>query len=192
MQHKDLTEFAKLMMILSEVFDGGKVPSELKMEIYFEALKGYDIEILKQGVTKIITTRVYPAFPKPGEIMAEISGKQEDKALLAWIQVIDAMKQHGPYQSVRFKDETIHAVVEFMGGWPALGDWTNQELVWKQKEFERLYGIMKERPGRLDHLPGLCEIDNSMKEYDIDKVIEIGDAPTRKMQIVYRRIDGGV
>lgn len=185
MQNNDLNKFAKLMMAISEVFDGGKAPSELKMEIYFQALKGYDIETLQRSMERMIATRIYPSFPKPGEIIQEIEGAKEDQALLAWGEVVEAIKHTGPYQSVRFKDPTIHAVIEFMGGWPTTGDWLEDELKWKQKEFERLYGIMKTRGTDKKYLPGICEISNGAKGLTgKDKVVLIGSEPTQ------RRIEG--
>lgn len=182
MQHRDLAEFAKLMMILSEVFDGGKVPSELKMEIYFEALKQYEIDSLKRAIERMIMVRVYPSFPKPGEIVQEIEGVKEDRAVIAWVEVVGAIRAVGPYQSVKFNDQTIHAVIEFMGGWPATGDWLEDELKWKQKEFEKLYAIMQIRGEKRSYLPGICEIKNEANGYPRrDKVIEVGKQETYKL-----------
>ena len=172
---KDAVRFAELMAVLAEVYDDGRPPNKIKTEIYFQALKQYDISTLQQAIEHIIKTRVFPSFPKPGEIVQEIESAKGDLALLAWTQVVTAIKRIGPWKSVRFGDPTIHAVVEFMGGWPAAGDWRDDELKWKQKEFERLYGVMKIRGEAVKYLPGLFEISNEANGYPgLDKPIAIG------------------
>ena len=133
------------MAVLAEIFDQGQEPSEFKIQLYFQALFGYEIEVIEKAAAAIIKSRVYPAFPKPGEIIREIEGTREERAVIAWGEVVDAIKRTGPYPSVAFSEPVIHAVIEFMGGWPATGDWLEDEIKWKQKEFERLYVIMRGR-----------------------------------------------
>ena len=186
MQQRDELKFAKLMAVLAEVFEGGTSPSKMKMEIYFQALKQYNINTLQQAIENIIKTRVFPSFPKPGEIVQEIESVKADLALLAWTQVVTAIKRIGPWKSVRFGDPTIHAVIEFMGGWSATGDWLEDELKWKQKEFERLYMVMKNRGKAVKYLPGLCETQNEANGYPgLDKPIAIGVDDGKK------QIEGG-
>ncbi len=43
MQPRDELKFAELMAVLAEVYDDGRPPSKLKMEVYFQALKGFEI-----------------------------------------------------------------------------------------------------------------------------------------------------
>ncbi len=149
------------MAVLSEIFDQGKEPTEFKIALYYQALIDYDIVAIEQAATAIIKGRVYPAFPKPGEIIQEIEGSKEDRAVIAWGELVEAIKKVGPYQSVNFGDPVTHSVIEFMGGWPATGDWLESEIKWKQKEFERLYVVMKARGGdEIKHLPGIHEMQN--------------------------------
>ena len=150
------------MAVLAEIFDQGQEPSEFKIALYFSALSGYEIEVVERAAAEIIKSRVYPAFPKPGEIILEIEGTGEDRAVAAWGEVVEAIKKTGPYPSVAFNDPTIHAVIEFMGGWPATGDWLQDELKWKQKEFERLYSIMKGRGKEVKYLLGIIETQNGL------------------------------
>jgi len=176
MQQRDELKFAELMAVLAEVFDGGTSPSKAKMEIYFQALKQYKIDTLKGAVERMVTTRIFPSFPKPGEIVQEIEGTKGDGALVAWVEVVRAIRTVGSWKSVRFGDPTIHAVIEFMGGWPATGDWLEDELKWKQKEFERLYVVMKNRGKTIKYLPGICETQNEANGYPgLDKPIAIGE-----------------
>jgi hypothetical protein len=148
------------MAVLAEIFDQGQEPSEIKIALYFTALSDYEIEVIERAVSAIIKSRVYPAFPKPGEIIQEIEGSKENQAIGAWGRVVDAIKYTGPYQSVNFGDPIIHAVIDFMGGWPATGDWLESEMKWKQKEFERLYAVIKARGSDTKYLPGIIEMQN--------------------------------
>jgi len=162
------------MAVLSEIFDQGREPSEFKIELYFQALVEYEIGVIERAAMAIIKGRVYPAFPKPGEIVQEIDGSREDLAVIAWGEVVEAIKRIGPYQSICFADPTIHSVLEFMGGWSACGDWLENEMKWKQKEFERLYAIMKDRGNHKKYLPGVCEIKNGADGFEVDPPIMIG------------------
>ena len=174
MKNQDKVRFAKVMVVLSEIFDQGREPSEFKIEIYFQALSEYEIGVIEKAATTIIKSRVYPAFPKPGEIIQEIEGSKEERAVSAWGEVVEAIKRTGPYQSVCFSDSTIHSVIDFMGGWPATGDWLESELKWKQKEFERLYTIMKDKGNNKKYLPGIQEIENGVKGFKFAPPIMIG------------------
>ena len=150
------------MVVLAEIFDQGQEPSEFKIALYFKALSDYGIEVIERAAMAIVKGRVYPAFPKPGEIIQEIEGTKENQAIDAWGKIVSAIRQIGPYRSVSFDDPTIHSVIEFMGGWPATGDWLEDELKWKQKEFERLYAIMKTSGRESKYLPGIHEMQNGL------------------------------
>lgn len=167
MTKRDHVEFARTMMALSEVFDGGREPSPLKVELYFRSLREYQIGDIKNAVSVMIRTRVFPSFPKPAEIIQEIIGTSEDRAVSSWIMVVDAIRRYGSYDSVSFDDPVIHSVVDVMGGWPKLCQEREDDLKWKQKEFERLYLVIAGRDGNHpEHLPGLIEMDNRARGYD--------------------------
>jgi hypothetical protein len=165
MQTADLKKFAVLMATLAEVFDAGKEVSKIKMEIYFKSLEKHPIEHISQAISNMINTRVYPSFPKPAEILQEINGRNENRATEAWLEVLEAVKRIGNYQSVKFADPVIHSVVQVMGGWDQLaGSMTLDEEKWKQKEFERLYQVMERRGDHPAYLPGYCEMQNGAKQ----------------------------
>lgn len=184
MESNDIMDFTKIMCVLSEVYGDGRPPSDLKNEIYFTALKQYSIDTLKHAIERMVTSRVFPSFPKPGEIIQEIEGAKEDHAVIAWVEVVGAIRRIGSYQSVAFADPTIHAVIEFMGGWPATGEWLEDDLKWKQREFERLYPIMKSRGCGKKYLPGICEISNGTHGYHgIDNPVLIGSECVKLLDV---------
>jgi len=178
MQHQDELKFAELMAVLTEVYDDGRPPSKLKMEVYYQALKGFDIMEIEKAVKGIIYSRGTASFPKPAEIIQEIRGTTSNQATMAWIEVLETVKRVGHYQSVRFFDPVIHSVIGVMGGWVRLaGSMTTDEEKWKQKEFEKLYEILSKYPRNKhpEYLPGLCEIQNAASGCEVkQEIISIG------------------
>ncbi len=156
----DYRKFAEVMAVLTEVFGDGKQPSKLKIDIYFKALEAHSIASVCAAVNQLVRERVYPTFPKPAEIIKLITGDTQDMALLAWTKVAKAIARIGTYSSVRFSDPVIHSTIEAMGGWVHFGTFTESEMVWKQKDFERHYGVMKSLKSHPLHLPGIHEIHN--------------------------------
>jgi len=167
------------MAALAEVFDDGRPPTKQKIEIYRQALNRYEIEEISKAVKILISERKFASFPKPAEIIDCVSGSKEEAALTAWHQVVDAVRRIGPYQSVSFPGIT-NMVIEEMGGWPATGEWREDELQWKQKEFERLYQALANRECTVRCLPGIHEIGNRAGGFeDQVGVVQIGGVGVR-------------
>jgi hypothetical protein len=159
MVERDAKQFAVIIASLAEVFSD-KEPSKNVISLYWMALKEYTIEQIQKAASDIIQGRVYPSMPKPAEIIEAIRGTQGDRATRAWIDVLRAVRRIGTYESVKFKDPVIHAVIEQMGGWSEMGNMLVDDEKWKQKEFERLYPIMEARGNHPDYLPGRLEVSN--------------------------------
>lgn len=176
MNIQDEKRFAEIMAALAEIFDNGKEPTTMKISLYYTALEGFTIEQITEAVKMMVRERVYPSFPKPGEIIEVIQGSQNDRAALAWTQVVDALISVGPYLSVEFKDHVIHSTINAMGGWIELGKVTNDELKWKQKEFESFYTIFSRKQDHPEYLPGSLEIENSARNFSqhIPERVKIG------------------
>ena len=175
MNSNDFTKFGEAMAILAEVFDNGKPVSKIKIDIYFRALQAHRIDSIRAAVSRMVMERVYPTFPKPAEIIRTITGDGQDMALLAWTKVIKAVARTGNYYSVKFSDPVIHSVIEVMGGWIKFGTFREDEMIWKQKEFERYYGIMRKLGSHPSYLSGICETQNSYLGLEHDsEIIRIG------------------
>lgn len=195
MQQQDEQKFAELMSVLTEVFDDGRPPSKLKMEVYYKALVQFDILSIEKAVKGLIFTRTTASFPKPAEIIQEIQGTASNRATLAWIKVIEAVRRIGNYESVQFDDPIIHSVFKFWGGWSVTvnDDWDESKLKWKQAEFEKLYATMSQDNSHPKYLPGKCEIDNAARGFDIKpEIIKIGfEIKAGQKQITSKTEPGG-
>lgn len=184
MKENDEEGFANILMMLAEVFEGGVI-SQLKVEVYFQALKQYDLSEIKRAAGNIIRERVYSSYPKPGEIAQEISGTKEDVATIAWLKALDGVKRIGNYQSVRFDDPIIHSVIEIMGGWEQLCLMETKDEKWRQKEFERLYTVIAAQPSNKHpkYLPGTSAMRNAEAGFpDHNKIVEIGAAGIKLLE----------
>ena len=169
---KNQKKFKELMATMGELYD--KPVTALLSTVYWKVLEPFSDDECEAAFKQVVLESKF--FPRPAELVEILQGKKTDQAAVAWIKVVEGIRQHGEYVSVSFDDPVIHAVIEFMGGWPSVGTWPVDELKWKQKEFERLYVIMQ-RGGKFpDHLPGVHELANGA---DVADVIMIGDRPKR-------------
>lgn len=153
--------FGEFILAIGEMFD--KEISDVLRQLYWNSLEPFTDEQCKKAFNEIILSSRF--FPKPVDIIEAIRGTQGNRATEAWIQTLNAIRRIGTYQSVKFDDPVIHAVIEHMGGWPEMGNMLVDEEKWKQKEFERLYPIMEARGNLPDYLPGREEISNTSKGY---------------------------
>lgn len=167
------------MAMMGELFD--KNVSSTLMEAYWKALEPYSDAEVETAFKRLVTTARF--FPKPAEVLEAINGPQVDQAVLAWQRVDKAVREHGPYESVQFDDAAIHGAIELMGGWVQFQNVHVDEWKWKQKDFERLYPIMKRRGNHPKYLPGIFEMENIGRGYKTDPPVQIGggEKPTLKL-----------
>jgi len=178
---KNEIKFREYMATLGELFDKPITP--LLTSLYWKTLEPFTDEECEGAIEEILLSAKF--FPKPAEFMERLRGKEQDKATVAWIKLVDGIRSKGPYRSVKFDDPVIHAVIEFMGGWPSTGDWLEDEMKWKQREFERLYGIMQGQRNYPKYLSGIVEMMNNANGYEIqEEVALIGNFEPVRLRIV--------
>jgi hypothetical protein len=152
-------QFVKYMISLGEIFS--KEITGTLLQFYWMVLKDFCEEEIKSAFNRATLTLKF--FPKPAELLEIIQGNQNDKAMIAWEKVFNAIGRIGPYQSVVFDDPVIHSTIELMGGWIELGNITTDEIKWKQKEFEKIYLVMVRKKKHPEHLAGIGEKENFKK-----------------------------
>lgn len=161
--------FKQYMTALSEIH--GKELSTLLNSLYWKTLEPFTDAECEQAFKELVFSTKF--FPKPADFLEILRGKIDEQGTRAWIQVVEAVRRHSNYESVRFADPVIHSVIEFMGGWGKTRDWTDSELKWKAKEFEKVYGIMQRNDKHPEYLPGDIEVQNAANGYEVKKVKEI-------------------
>ena len=83
--------------------------------------------------------------------------------MLAWERAFKALKETGPYMTAQFTDKAINLTIELMGGWPEFCTMENDQIKWKQIEFEKIYKGVCDKGKFPDHLPGIFEQENLKK-----------------------------
>ena len=85
-----------------------------------------------------------PYMPKPSDIREILEGSEDDRAALAWAEVLRAMGRWGYYDSVKFPDPAIHFAISQMGGWMHLCATLKDETIpFRGKDFAQYYAMGK-------------------------------------------------
>ena len=167
----DEVKFKEYMAVLGEIH--GKEISTMISDVYWKVLEPFDDEDCVNVFKKIILELKF--FPKPVDFLVRLQGDQSEMAMEAWLKVVEAIRRYGNYQSVSFDDRVIHSCIEAMGGWPKLCEVLEDDLKWREKEFLRLYPIMKRRGKHPAYLIGLHETENANSGFEVEaEVAKIG------------------
>ncbi len=138
MNTNELTAFSELLTGALEVY--GQRTSKLVINIWWNALAKYDLNVVEQAFgAHIVDPDVGQFAPKPANIIRNIDGSRETRAMLAWAKVQKAIGSVGGGSSVCFDDRFIHATIGDMGGWSKLCTVEEDELPFKAREFEKRY-----------------------------------------------------
>jgi len=116
MKQNDLKDFSVLMAALEEIFSDVPISRE-RVGLYFNLLKDLKMEQIREGVLKVLMTRKYNGLPKPADIRDAALGAIEDRALLAWNEIIS---RSWGMEYPKFKDPIVKEVLDkAFGGWTA-------------------------------------------------------------------------
>lgn len=178
MRPSDLPEF-KVLLTQVLAFYRQDV-TEFTLDVWKLACMPFDIEQVRKAFTAHATNPDGGHFPpKPADIVRQLHGTQTDRALLAWGEVYQAMRDVGAYTSVDFGNPAIHAAVVDVGGWPALCRTGTDELAFVQKRFCDAFRTYSARgaPDAPPRLSGVSAIDNlALPAPPPERVVRIGAA----------------
>lgn len=162
MDDSNKKEFASLMYGLGEYYD--KNISTNLLLIYFDDLKSKSIEEVKEAASKHrVDTKHGTFFPKSADIIRHFRNDAvllEDKAALAWNQIIREMRRVGSYGSLKLDDKQAIASIKAVKSWKDLCAMPEKDLTWVKKEFMANYKTYENTPLELlpSSLPGLEEL----------------------------------
>lgn len=146
METKDQAVFLELMMQIGTLYNQSM--QEFLVEIYWAALKPFDLESVRQALQAHIhhpDTGQY--LPKPADLLRFLQGSHKTRAHQAWSTVLKAIREVGCYESVVFDDPLIHRVVADMGGWVRLCAISGDRMPFQGHDFQARY------VGYLNHAP---------------------------------------
>jgi hypothetical protein len=109
--------------------------SDFAAEVWSSALEDLDPVAVRAAFQRHLRDPDRGMYlPKPADIIRQLSGDANDRALIAWGQVIGSFR--GGERPV---DSVAAEAVAAMGGWPALGQAKEADNAWLQKRFVELY-----------------------------------------------------
>lgn len=177
MDQKDYREFTKVWMATFDIY--GRVPSDSAVDLAFQALARFGIDEVKKGLTSHINDPENGRFfPKPADVVRNIDGDSDSRALKAWSKVEKAVRSVGSYETVIFDEPAIMASIENLGGWIRLCQMKEDELPFRRNEFVKLYkGFLINPPEQFPNkLIGISEGHNQIEFQDrIAPPVIIGD-----------------
>lgn len=159
MTDKDREKFANILAATAEIY--GEQLSELRGELFFNALKDYPIETIRDAFNIHVRQSVF--FPKPADIIRIVeNGTAEERARLIWGALIKCLENHAYWDSVEFPEEVGELIDQLFGGWIKLSELTYEGLKWAEKRFVEHLRMRLERglSGKTKVLYGQHDIDN--------------------------------
>jgi len=162
MDDSDKREFQEIVLATAELYSTVKKieVTPIMLKLFFSSLKDFDIKQVSYGFEQHLSDPVDGKFfPKPANIIKHLQTgdiSTEDKAMLAWSQVIREIRRIGSYGTLKLDDKQALAAVKALGSWSQLCNSTEQEMTWKKKEFLSVYETYEKTPVELlpSSLPG--------------------------------------
>jgi hypothetical protein len=132
MQSTDAKRFGELIAMTGEFYD--KPVSEQRLVMWFGVLSDFDIADIERAV--MTHMRESKWMPTPAELIERMRPNVAESAELAWVEVPRLLRNS---RSARSDNEVTEQVISDLGGWIALGQKPESELVWVQKAFVDRY-----------------------------------------------------
>lgn len=147
----DQLEFIRIMNYLAEAY--GVTISQTRLNIYYDKLKTYDLNLLKQIASNIVAQDNY--FPTVARLLALLNEELEPvltaDPMDEWLNVIDAIRKYGRTHADKGKNllsDMTKSVVTTIG-WTRLCDADQFALANYERQFKQLFrrqqGSVKER-----------------------------------------------
>ena len=164
----DKQEFKMLMVGIGEVYS--KEITKPLMKIYFSSLADYSIGQIQEGFNKhVMDSKHGTFFPKPADIVRHLKAEEpstEQKAELAWAQVMRTIRTDGSYGSLKLDDKQALAAVKAFTSWKDLCMMPESKMTWAKKEFISMYTTYENTPLEMlpSSLPGREELEQHKLE----------------------------
>ena len=141
MNNNQRVQFSELLTGALEVYS--QKTSPLVINIWWNALENFEFKVVESAfAAHIVDPDVGQFAPKPANIIRNIEGSRETRAMIAWAKVHKAIRSVGGGSTVCFDDRFIHATIGDMGGWPRLCKVEEGEMPFKAREFEKRYNSL--------------------------------------------------
>lgn len=181
MTPEDRPRFAEALEAAATVYS--QQLSKPLLNLWWTLCQQLTIEEFTQALEAHLRTSQF--MPKPADVLTQSEGTPDTRAHQAWLKVLQAMRTHGSYASVRFDDPLIHLAIQACGGWLHLCSTEAQDLHWAQRRFADHYAHLEAHPPehQLPYLAGRFELENRAAGQPIEPPRLIGHhAPSIEYQ----------
>jgi len=114
--------------------------SAFAVDVWWNACRIYPLGAVRGALAAHARDPERGAFaPLPADVVRHLEGRGEDRALLAWHRVLQAMSSVGHYSSVDFGDALTHAAIIDIGGWARVCCTSTDELDFTRRRFCESY-----------------------------------------------------
>ena len=145
MDTADRLAFARGLGAVGEAFN--EPVSELRAEAYFDALCDLAITDVLTALRAVVRDGRF--FPKPVEVRERVTGSVEDRAELAWVDLLEQVRAVGSYGRPEFEDEDTDDLIRTLfGGFRRLCETLpagGPELLGIAKQFKATYAAQARR-----------------------------------------------
>ena len=170
-------DFSKFVELLQRAAKRTVTPSSIDLEdtanFMFDILNEYPFELVYNAVKEHCKTNKF--FPVVSDIATQIEGSIEDRATVAWYQILKARKMFGLRKSIRFSTPATHFAIDRMCGWENLCNMiTDSNASYMLRDFKVFYRLGER-----------CATWQNVREYfpsDEERyVLKMGRMPKRKV-----------
>lgn len=162
----DKANFEALLRGIADVFSTTKtiVVNRPMLQVYFMSLTQYSYDQVEWAIGEHLKDPVDGKFfPKPANIIKHLQQTEvstEDKAMLAWGQIMHELRKHGAYGPLVLDDKQAIASLAAVHSWKDFCAMPEKDLTWAKKEFIANYRTYENTPLELlpSSLPGLVEL----------------------------------
>lgn len=163
------THFAQWLTIIFGLYRC-ELTEEL-LELYWILLQRFTLDELKYAANRHFNSHKEGKYlPTPSHLLQYLQFNPHTAADNAWYKLLNAIRQHGCYNSVTFDDAHIHCVVQELGGWLELCRLKTYELQALHRPFHDDYvqlcenGLPKKYPRFLAGITPLTDSNGRLTQ----------------------------
>lgn len=117
----------------------GQTTSPFALSVWWGACKGMELPVIRNAFTAYAMDPSRGHFaPKPADLIRAVRGSSEERATLAWSDLIGQVRSVGSYGSPTL-DASMRAGLDAIGGWHALCRSEEKSLSFLQRQFAEAY-----------------------------------------------------